>query len=99
MSVNVVNIFDIGDYEAQITRAAETLNSGGLVVLPTETVYGAAGLLNQSQGVSRLRSLRSDPSDRKPFTIHLADRNQATRYLGDVSDLGKRMMKKLWPGP
>ena len=99
MPVNVVNIFDIGDYDAQVERAARLLNDGGLVVLPTETVYGAAGLLNQSPGISRLRGLRSEASENKPFTIHLADRNDAPRYLGDVSELGRRMMKKLWPGP
>ena len=99
MSVNVVNIFDIGEYDEQIARGVELLKGGGLVVLPTETVYGAAGLLNQPQAVTRLRGLRSETSENKPFTIHLARRDQATRYLGTVSELGKRMMKKLWPGP
>jgi protein-tyrosine phosphatase len=99
MPVNVVNIFDIGDYDTQVERAAKLLNGGGLVVLPTETVYGAAGLLNQPSGISRLRGLRSESSENKPLTVHLADRNEASRYLGDVSELGRRMMKKLWPGP
>ncbi len=99
MPIDVIDIFDAGDYEPQVGRAAELLMSGGVVVLPTETVYGAAALLSHPLGVSKLRSLRPG-TDSRPFTIHLADRSQAARYLGDgVSELGQRMMRKLWPGP
>ena len=44
MSAPLVPIFDVRDYEAQILRAADLLKSGKLVVIPTETVYGAAGI-------------------------------------------------------
>lgn len=94
----VINIFEGGDYDAQIQRGAEALRQGGVVVLPTETVYGAAGLLTHPQGNARLRGLRAQ-SEGKPFTPHLARAEHAMQFLGEVSDLGRRMMRKLWPGP
>ncbi len=98
MPAPVVPIFDVGDYETHITRAVEHLQSGGVVVLPTETVYGAAGRLDQSQAVARLKAIRGGDS-RKPFTIHLAHRDDAKQFLGEVGEIGTRLMKKLWPGP
>ena len=98
MATPVVNIFEVGDYDAQIVRAREQLLGGGLVVLPTETVYGAAGVLTQESARKRLADLRGGTGG-KPFTIHLAHRDDAARYLGDVSEIGQRLMKKLWPGP
>lgn len=98
MSTPVVNIFEVGDYDAQIVRAREQLLGGGLVVLPTETVYGAAGVLTQQAARDRLAALRGG-SGGKPFTIHLAHRDDAGRYLGDVSEFDQRLMRKLWPGP
>jgi L-threonylcarbamoyladenylate synthase len=98
MATQVISIFSAGDYDAQVLRGVEVLRGGGLVVLPTETVYGAAGLLSHPTARSRLRELRGDPSP-KPFTVHLARPADALGYLGPVSDLGKRLMKKLWPGP
>ena len=97
MPAPVVNI-DIGDYEQHILRAAELLRQGMLVVIPTETVYGAAALLRQRGAVERLKKLRADTAD-KPLTIHLADGKAALKFLGHVGELGHRMMKKLWPGP
>ena len=97
MPAPVINI-DAGDYEQQILRAAELLRQGKLVVLPTETVYGAAALLKVPQAVDRLKALRPDAPG-KPLIVHLADRKDAGKFLGPVSDLGHRMMKKLWPGP
>ncbi len=99
MPVKAVSIFGSEDYEGVIQRAAGVLNEGGIVVLPTETVYGAAGRLDQAQSLSRLKQLRGDEGASRPLTIHLAGRNQAGRYLGEVGPLGRRMMKKLWPGP
>lgn len=98
MKTALVSIFEAGDYDEQIGLAADLLRQGKIVVIPTETVYGAAGLLTNPDAVSRLRGLRPDPSA-KPLTLHLASRQDATRYLAPVSELGSRMMKKLWPGP
>ena len=98
MGAEVVQIFDVGDYDEQIHRAAQTLKNGGIVVLPTETVYGAAAVLNQPKGLLHLRALPPQAAP-KPLTIHLAHRDQAQRYLGPTNDLARRMMKKLWPGP
>ncbi|CAN5616800.1 Sua5/YciO/YrdC/YwlC family protein [soil metagenome] len=98
MAANVVNIFDAADYDAQIVRAVDALRGGGVVVLPTETVYGAAGALDLPQAVDRLRKLRGG-ADSRPFTVHIARRSQALEFLDEVSDLGRRIMKKLWPGP
>ena len=95
---DVVPIFEVGDYEAHIARAAQTLGEGGIVVLPTETVYGAAGLITHPQGNARLRNLRNS-SETKPFTIHLADPKGAAAFLGPLNELGQRMIRKLWPGP
>lgn len=98
MTAPVVPIFEVGDYDAQVTRAVELLKSGGVVVLPTETVYGAAGRLDQPQAVARLKAIRGGGDD-KPLTIHLARPDDALRYIGDPGEIGSRLMKKMWPGP
>jgi protein-tyrosine phosphatase len=98
MAVPIISIFTTGDYESQIGRGISTLASGGLVVLPTETVYGAAGLVSQESARQRLRSLRG-PASTGPFTVHLARPSDAYRYLDPVNEYGERLMKKLWPGP
>ncbi len=97
-TAQLVKMFEASDYDAQVARAAELLGQGGVVVLPTETVYGAAALLTQAQGLARLRALDPPPQP-KPFIIHLARPDEAQRYLGELSDLAKRMTRKLWPGP
>ena len=98
MSVAVVSIFDEPQLGAAFDRGADLLNGGGIVVLPTETVYGAAGRLDLPAARPRLLALRGgDPA--KPFTIHVPDAAAAARYLGPVTPLGDRLMRKLWPGP
>ncbi len=98
MPSEIVSIYDAANYDEQILRAANLLKGGGVVVLPTETVYGAASALTHPEGMSRLRAIRNG-GDGKPFTIHLAHRDDAKIYLADVGEIGQRLMKKLWPGP
>src|SRR5436190_6962704 len=98
MTAPVIPIFDVGDYAGQIAQATDLLRGGGVVVLPTETVYGAAAVLSNDRGTGRLKAIRGTVED-KPFTIHLARREQAMRYVGEVGEIGTRLMRKLWPGP
>jgi protein-tyrosine phosphatase len=94
----VVNIFDVGDYVAVVNAAAERLRAGGVVVLPTETVYGVAALLTDATAMSRLRSIRAN-GDVKPFTLHVATPEEAIAIVGPLGEFGLRMIRKLWPGP
>ena len=98
MSIPIISIFSGGDYDAHILRGADLIGAGGIAILPTETVYGAAGLLNHDGARSRLTALRGGDAAR-PFTIHLARPEDAYAYLGDVGEFGRRMVRKLWPGP
>src|SRR5688500_8731896 len=98
MPGQVVSMFDSGEYQAHVRRGAELLKSGGLVILPTETVYGLASVLTQPAGLERLKQMRGGDFAR-PFTIHLADRKEAAQYLDETNDFAKRVMTKLWPGP
>jgi L-threonylcarbamoyladenylate synthase len=100
MPVPVTPIFDIGDYDGEITRAVGELVKGNLVVLPTETVYGAAALITNASATARLQALRGRGiADNKPFNIHIAHRDDALRYIDPPNPFAQRLMRKLWPGP
>ncbi|HEY8750862.1 MAG TPA: Sua5/YciO/YrdC/YwlC family protein [Tepidisphaeraceae bacterium] len=98
MAVPIVSIFEGGQYERHIRRGADLLNEGGIVVLPTETVYGAAGLVNRPESRKRLRALRGDSAP-GTLTIHVAHPTDAFEYLDEPSDYSRRLIRKLWPGP
>ena len=98
MPVPVVQILKATDYTDQINRAARLLADGKLIVLPTETVYGATALISHPGGRERLRALRQG-SPTRPFVPHLTKAEQVENFLSSVSPTAKRMMSKLWPGP
>lgn len=104
MATPVVKLFEAPDYGAEINRAARLLRDGGLVVLPTETVYGVAAVASHPEAVRKLRQLRNgapvaEESAAPPLTPHLARPADAGRYLSAPSQLARRMIGKLWPGP
>lgn len=97
MSIEVQDIFEAANPVALEGRCVALLNAGELVVLPTETVYGAAGRLDRPAAVDKLRSLRKDSTG--PFTLHVASAEDAIDLIGEPAPLAARMMRKLWPGP
>jgi protein-tyrosine-phosphatase/tRNA A37 threonylcarbamoyladenosine synthetase subunit TsaC/SUA5/YrdC len=98
MAATIVPILATSDYSEQTAAAGRILREGGIAVLPTDTMYGAAGLLTSAAARTRLRGLR--PSlEVRPLTIHLARRADARLYLGDIPPLAEQLMRKLWPGP
>lgn len=96
MSAEVIRLRE-QDPDDAVRRGADCLRGGGVVVMPTETVYGAAALLSHPEGRRRLQALRG--GDAEAFTVHVADAPAARQYVGALSPLGQRVMRKLWPGP
>ena len=99
MPARVVDIQDYRvDLDAEVRAAAEAIKAGGLVCLPTETVYGLALNPGVASARATLERLRGE-TPASPLTPHLPDAAAADAYLGDVSDVGRRLIAKLWPGP
>lgn len=98
MQVTIVKSSD-GDVDQQtVERAVQALNDGGLIVFPTETVYGIAASVANPEGFAALQAFKGRPVN-QPFTIHLPGPTAAQRYTDVTHPDLQRFIKKVFPGP
>ncbi len=81
-----------------IDQASQTLKAGGLVVFPTETVYGIAASTASPKGIEALREFKGRPES-QPFSIHLPSPDAALPYLNGADPAVRRLVRKVFPGP
>ena len=82
----------------KLRPAAEALQKGAVVAIPTETVYGLAIDLDNPDAVRRLLELRESPPD-KLITVHVGSHEDAERVARiPPCGRGRRIVSKLWPG-
>ena len=99
MAATVISNPSSAGYSDNVGRAARILrDGGGVVVLPTETVYGAAACLACPEALSRLRRACTPP-DTRPLVLHLARADNVADFTGPLSPYARRAVRKLWPGP
>lgn len=82
---------------AGIARAARILESGGLVAVPTETVYGLAARADDPRAVAKIFAAKGRP-DFNPLIVHVRNVEQAGRYAQVGSD-AMALAARFWPGP
>jgi L-threonylcarbamoyladenylate synthase len=81
-----------------VERAADAIRSGGLVAIPTETVYGLAADARNPAAVRRIFAVKGRPSDH-PLIVHLASESEIEDWADVVSDAARRLVGAAWPGP
>ena len=82
---------------AGIAAAAELLRQGGLVALPTETVYGLAARADSSQAVAAIYRAKGRP-DFNPLIVHVPDL-AAAEEIAELDDRARDLSARFWPGP
>lgn len=82
---------------ATVEAAAAKLQAGGLVAVPTETVYGLAADSTNATAVAEIYRTKGRP-DFNPLIVHVPDLAVAKK-LGKFNDLATRFAEVLWPGP
>ncbi|MBX3605124.1 MAG: threonylcarbamoyl-AMP synthase [Piscinibacter sp.] len=87
-----------GDDAAAVAEAARVLAGGGLVGLPTETVYGLAARADRDEAVAAVFERKGRPSDH-PLIVHIADPADATHFTEALPALARRLGEAFWPGP
>lgn len=81
-----------------LQRAAATLQCGGLVAIPTETVYGLAANALNTQAVAKIFAAKERPFF-DPLIVHIADESWWPRVVSDFPPLARKLAAKFWPGP
>jgi tRNA threonylcarbamoyl adenosine modification protein (Sua5/YciO/YrdC/YwlC family) len=78
-------------------QAQAALEAGGVIALPTETVYGLAVRGDDARALAKLRAIKSRESS-QALTWHVGDARALDR-LPRVSPMVRRLMERYWPGP
>ncbi len=83
---------------AEIARAVDLLRAGGLVALPTETVYGLGADASNRAAVRRIFAAKRRPVDH-PLIVHIGSAAQLDDWAVDVPAAAKLLAAAFWPGP
>ncbi len=84
--------------DAEIARAVEVLRRGGLIGLPTETVYGLAADASNAAAVAKIFAAKGRPADH-PLIVHLADAAAVKDWAQSIPGYAWRLAESFWPGP
>ena len=84
--------------EKGIEQAAEILKNGGIVAIPTETVYGLAASAYDENAVKKVFLAKGRPQD-NPLIVHIADMGDLETVAKDIPDSAITAAQKFWPGP
>ncbi len=98
MITDVIKIAEINDKtKAEIKKSADVIKAGGLVIFPTETVYGLGADGTNPDAVKKIYIAKGRPSD-NPLIIHVSSPEEAEKYTYTVP-LYYKLAERFMPGP
>ena len=98
MNTQIIKVKGLDDCEAELlAKAADVIKNGGLVVFPTETVYGLGADATNPRAAEKIYEAKGRPSD-NPLIIHVAKPADAEKYAY-TNDIYYALAEKFMPGP
>lgn len=80
-----------------LEQAIAELKKGGVVAIPTETVYGLAADATDDAALKKIFTTKQRPADH-PLIVHISDISQVTDWVTDFPELAVKLAKAFWPG-
>ncbi|BED92003.1 MAG: threonylcarbamoyl-AMP synthase [Candidatus Improbicoccus pseudotrichonymphae] len=84
--------------DKKIDVAAEILKEGGIVAIPTETVYGLAADAFNKDAVKKIFKSKNRPND-NPIIVHISKYKDLEKIVSNVPEKTSKLIEKFWPGP
>lgn len=81
-----------------VAEAADCLREGGLVAVPTETVYGLAANAPDGKAVRRIFETK-ERNPEKPLSVLVSGMEMVEKYTGNIPASAYRLAERYWPGP
>lgn len=93
----LINLKNCKDYQ-KLRYPAKNVKNGGIVVFPTETVYGIGTNGLDKEAVERLYKIKERPLN-KPISLLVSNFEMIEKVAKDISETEYKIMKKFFPGP
>jgi L-threonylcarbamoyladenylate synthase len=87
-----------GSLDPRVQEALEVVRAGGLVAIPTETVYGLAADASNDRAVRRIFEVKGRPTNH-PLIVHVASAEAAIRWAQRIPASATTLAEACWPGP
>ena len=98
MKTELIRIYDPAQDAEGVLRAGDILAHGGLVAIPTETVYGLAANAYDEAAVKAVYAAKGRPSD-NPMIVHIAELSALPELVTAIPENAKILAEAFWPGP
>ncbi|MBQ7794958.1 MAG: threonylcarbamoyl-AMP synthase [Lachnospiraceae bacterium] len=98
MNTKIIRIDMEKELDAQLLNAAEILKNGGVVAIPTETVYGLAANALEETASKKIYEAKGRPSD-NPLIAHISCMDELPALVSEIPEAGQKLAEKYWPGP
>jgi len=97
MQTEIVKITEKNKKEV-LDKAAAIIKDGGLVVFPTETVYGLGANVFSDIALAKIFLAKGRPSD-NPLIVHISDEKELKNLTDSITDDQQKLINAFWPGP
>lgn len=98
MNTKLIRIDKEKDLDPQLLEAAEVIKNGGLVGIPTETVYGLGANALDASASRKIYEAKGRPSD-NPLIAHISCMDELPALVSEIPEAGRKLAEKYWPGP
>ena len=99
LSYMLIKIYPENPSEKRIQQAVDVLKKGGLIIYPTDTVYGLGCDITNQKGIERICKIRGIKLSKANFSFICCDLRHISDYVKPISNEVFRMLKSTLPGP
>jgi len=95
----LIRLYPENPSESQILKITECLNDGGIIIYPTDTVYGLGCDILRQKAVERIAAIKGVKSEKANFSFVCYDLSHLSDFTKPLNNNTYRLMKKVLPGP
>lgn len=94
-----IKIYNDNPNPKEIRKAVEVLNDGGVIIYPTDSVYGMGCSINKSRAVERIAFIKGQRPEKAHFSFIFCDLSQISEYTKNLDNSTFKLLKRNLPGP
>ena len=95
----ILKLFEENPNEKDVLKVVDVLKNGGIIVYPTDTIYGIGCAITNARAVERVAQIKQIPIEKSNFSFICSDLSHLSDYTRPIDNSTFKLMRRLLPGP